>query len=363
MNIMLFSRILAKTGVGNHIDLLSDALQKQGHHVIVCSGTQDIELKNTQVRFIKVDTLSRNPVKVLKSIIHIRKIIQQNSIDVVHCHHRVAAIYMRLYRLFFKTPFVYTLHLANIPHDFFHRMLTFTGDRAIGVSQEVSDFMVEKFKVPAKNVVTVTNGVDETKLSLLSKEEAAAQRKAWNIPEENYVVVLHSRIDEVKNQLLVVEAVRQLDEHEKAKLTVVCSGEKKGDYYQKVVNAVEQYGLEDVFRFVGWVDTRSVVGIADFLLAPSINEGFMFSAVEAFMMNVPVARTRTAGFDDQKYCIPIDAYDTKDIVSLLKKLCVEGKEQYAERIGKAYTFAMQEFTADAMARKTAAVYQEVCGNE
>ena len=78
------------------------------------------------------------------------------------------------------------------------------------------------------------------------------------------------------------------------------------------------------------------------------------------MMKVPVARTRTAGFEEQKYCIPIDAYDPKDMVSLLKQVCETGKGHCAERIENAYAFAIQEFTADAMARKTVAVYQEVC---
>ena len=362
MNVMLFSRILARTGVGNHINLLSDALQKLGHNVIVCSGTKEIALENENVSFIKVDTMSRNPIKVWKSILHMRRIIKQYKIDVVHCHHRVAAIYMRIYRIFFKIPFVYTLHLANIPHDLLHRKLTFVGDRAIGVSLDVSNFMIDKLKVPANKVVTVPNGVDETKLAPLSAEEIAEQKQLWNIPKDNYVIVMHSRIDRVKNHLLLVEAINQLSEWEKARLTIVCSGEK-GRYYEQIMETATRYGIEDMFRFVGWVNTRSIVGIADLLIAPSINEGFMLSAIEAFMMQVPVARTKTAGFEDQVYCMPIDAYDPRDTVALLRQLCAEGKQIHRDRITQAYEFSMREFTAEAMARKSAAVYEEVCNNE
>ena len=363
MNGMLFSRILAKTGVGNHINMLSNALQKQGHHVVVCSGTEDLALQNEHVVFVKVDTLSRNPIKVWKSILHLRRVIHENAIDVVHCHHRVAAIYMKIYNLFFKIPYVYSLHLANVPCDFFHRACTFIGGRAIGVSQEVCEFMVEKLRIPKHKVVNVVNGVDESELYPLSYEERCEQKRTWDIPDNKYVIAMHSRIDKVKNHLLLVEALHQLNDTVKGKLVVVCSGEKGGQYYEAVKGKLEQYGLTEMFRFVGWTDTRKILGIADFLVAPSKNEGFMLSAVEAFMLKVPVARTETAGFKDQKYCIPIDGEDPTDMVTILRQLCCMGKEQYEQRIQAAYDFAMKDFTAVAMARKTVAVYQEVCCHE
>lgn len=44
MNIMLFSRIIAKSGVGNHMKLLSEELTRQGHKVVVVSSTNDLKL-------------------------------------------------------------------------------------------------------------------------------------------------------------------------------------------------------------------------------------------------------------------------------------------------------------------------------
>lgn len=44
MNIMLFSRICARTGVGNHIKELAEELMREGHKVVVVSGTNDINI-------------------------------------------------------------------------------------------------------------------------------------------------------------------------------------------------------------------------------------------------------------------------------------------------------------------------------
>ena len=360
MNIMLFSRILAKTGVGNHIDTLSDGLRKQGHNVIVVSGTQDIKLRNESVRFIKVDTLSRNPMKVMKTILHIHSIIKENSIEIVHCHHRVAAIYMRLYNIFYKTPYVYTLHSHNIPHDFLHRKLTFVGEKAIGVSSDVSNFLIEKLKVPSDKVATILNGVDNTKLLRMTEEEKICVKKEWGIPEDNKVVVMHSRIDEVKNHLLVVEAINQLSPEERKGVSIVCSGEKKGIYYDRVVETINHYGIADNFIFVGWTDTSKILGIADFLFLPSFKEGFPLSVVEAFFVGVPVARSKTGGFYDMKYCLPISSSDPSDMVDIIRKTLLYGTNEYKSIVDEAHKYAEENLTVTEMVKNTVKVYNEVC---
>lgn len=363
MNIMLFSRILAKTGVGNHINMLADALQRQGHNVIVVSGTQEIMMSNNQVEFIKVDTLSRTPWQIVKTIIHLHQIIRKYNIEIVHCHHRVAAIYMAIYTLFFKIPYVYTLHSSNIPHDFFHRILTFHGECAIGVSTEVSNFLVEKLGVPSDEVVTVLNGVDDRKLEIPSLEQIKLIKREWDIPEDSLVVALHSRIDKVKNHLLVVEAINRLTEEERQKVTVVCSGTQTGDYYNEVLTKIREYHLESNFRFVGWVDAWKILGVSDFLFMPSLYEGFGLSVAEAFLMRIPVVRTKTAGFRDVKYCIPISEHDPMDMVELIRDALNNGVSQYSTRVQAAYDFAKEQLTAGKMAENTLNVYRRVLNRD
>lgn len=44
MNILLMARIIAKTGVGNHVKQLSEELVNQGHKVWVIASTNDMEI-------------------------------------------------------------------------------------------------------------------------------------------------------------------------------------------------------------------------------------------------------------------------------------------------------------------------------
>ena len=138
MKILLFPRILAKTGVGNHVKQLSEELCRQGHSVTVVSSTKELDL-DENVEFIKLDADSKNPLRIGRVIMDLHKIIEERNIEIVHCHHRKASLIMRLYNIFYRMPFVYTSHLAKIPNNFIYRKMTFVGERAIAVSGEVSE--------------------------------------------------------------------------------------------------------------------------------------------------------------------------------------------------------------------------------
>ncbi|MBR3792000.1 MAG: glycosyltransferase family 4 protein [Clostridia bacterium] len=360
MNVLIFSRILEKTGVGNYIKQLSEQLNNEGHKVIVVSNTKKQDIADG-VGFIKIPAASNNPLKIISCVKKLREIIKKNNIDVVHCHHRKAALIMRIYNIFFSVPVVYTLHLANIPSDFIHRKMTFVGNKAIAISNEVREFLITKIKIPAKKIATVYNGVKV--IERLSDDEIIEIKKEWNIPDGKYVIVMHSRIDKVKNQIIVVEAINELPDSIKQQIIVVCSGEKTGQYYDELVDKINAYGLQKNFVFVGWVSAEKIFSVADFMFLPSTNEGFALSVAEAFMMRVPVARTKTAGYEEQKYCLPIKADSTLEIKEILCDLCVNGKDQYKEIIDKAYELAMKEFTIEVMTKRNIDVYKEVSGKK
>ncbi len=160
MRVLLFSRICARTGVGNHMRQLADELVLQGHSVWVVSGTNEQEIEDKDgLAFIKLPFTTKNPQTVIQNLKYLHRIIKDNHIDVVHCHHRVAALYMKFYRMFWKIPVVYTLHLAPVPHDVMHRIFTYVGDMAIAVSTEVADFLNKELDIPQKKIRIVLNGV------------------------------------------------------------------------------------------------------------------------------------------------------------------------------------------------------------
>lgn len=302
---------------------------------------------------------SKNPITINKSLNRIHQIIIDNQIEIVHCHHRMAGLFMKWYNLRWYIPYVWTLHLAPIPCDPIHRMMTSYGKRAIAISYEVGEFLKDGLKVPEKDIRYVLNGVDEKSLCPLNREEKVQLRKQMGIPADKVVVALHSRIDPVKNHEAVVEAVGMLTSDERGKLMVLCSGEKSGAYYEKIQNRISELGISDCFYFCGWMPTETVLGTADVLILPSLKEGFPLNCIEAMFMRVPVFRTKTSGYQDIKdYCVGMKDATAQTVLEHLRGI-LSRESLNEDRTNSAETFVRRNCTVKAMTEHTLAVYKDV----
>lgn len=266
---------------------------------------------------------------------------------------------MAWYNLRWKIPYIWTLHLAPIPCDPIHRVMTSYGYKAIAISREVGEFLKDGLKVPEKDIIYILSGVDESQLVPASVEEKAKAQEQLGIPPGKVVIALHSRIAPVKNHEAVVEAVSKLTLEERRRLVIVCSGEKCGDYYEKIQKMIEERDISDCFRFCGWVSAREILSSADALMLPSLQEGFPLNCIEAMFMRVPVIRTKTAGYDDMRaYCVGMED-TTSEIVLKHVRRVLSGEYLSKERTERAEAFVHEQCTVKAMAERTAAVYEDV----
>lgn len=361
MNILLMARIIEKTGVGNHIKQLSEELSRQGHNVWVVASTNKMEIGGQMYggTFTRIELRSKNPFSILKSLRELHTLIENNNIDIVHCHHRMAALFMAFYNLFWEMPYLWTLHLAPIPCGPIHRLMTNYGKKAIAISKEVGDFLQSGLNIPERDIAYVLNGVDESLLVPASQEERVQVRKQMEIADDQIVVALHSRIDSVKNHEAVVEAVGLLTPQERKKLVIVCSGQTVGNYYMMIRNRIDELGIGNCFRFCGWVTARTILSAADILMLPSLKEGFALNCIEAMFMGVPVVRTKTGGYENMKdYCIGMEDPSAQTVCYHLRRL-LSGKDLDYDRTERAKSFVQRKCTVKAMAASTVAVYQSV----
>ena len=67
--------------------------------------------------------------------------------------------------------------------------------------------------------------MNNSELERFSQEEIDSIRQSYGISQGEFVLALHSRIDAVKNQLGVAQAVKLLQPALRENLIVLCSGE------------------------------------------------------------------------------------------------------------------------------------------
>ena len=220
-------------------------------------------------------------------------------------------------------------------------------DTIIAVSQWVKQELVEKAHVKENRIVVIPNGVDHSSFYPRQRnEESVLFIQPFSI-KRPYVLFV-SRIDHpVKNQVKLIEAFGIFKERTKFPHRLVLAG---GDGDNAVVvkeAAASSPWRSDIF-FIGHFPVKSLPELyagADFVVIPSIYEGFGMGAVEAMACGVPVLCARAASLPETAehaalYFNPHDAQDMADrmvTVSTDRKIYNECRRLGLERV-KAFSW-------------------------
>lgn len=223
MNVLIMSKIFAKSGVGSHIMDLSEMLMERGNTVSIMSGTNDHEgfCKEKNIPFVHVE-FSMNPKRFLKNVGKIRRYIENKHIDIVHCHHRTCGFYMNIISKLTGVPFVWSNHLDNIPSDFIHRATTFYGKQAICVSTDLKNFCMDKLKIPEDKISVVYNGIHPENYQY----DAAYVRKfrTSHRLDDRKVIGLLARMSPVKGHQHLINAISMIPSSKLENYAVVLFG-------------------------------------------------------------------------------------------------------------------------------------------
>lgn len=360
MRILILSQIITKSGVGRYIQQITQRFIDDGDEVFLLTYSCDLELsKNAKVETFQYSE-SKNPLKIWKNYRQLKKIIRENAIDVVYIQHRIVGIYVSIYNLLHRNiPTVYVLHTAKLEqNNFVKKLFTNTGDLSIAISSEVEECLIRTLGVKKEKIRKVYNGVDHSLLAPLSKEERRELKKKWNVPTDKTIICMHGRIDYVKGHDILVQALAKMSEDYRNRIHIIVSGETNTNYYDVLRTHIAREKLDNYFTFVGWANTREVVGISDLMVAPSRREGFPLNVLEAFFMKVPVIRSRTGGFLDMEgICTGIDIDDNEMLLeNICKYLC--NPEPFRIMASNAYEWAQEHATIDKMAGYVKTVFEE-----
>lgn len=223
MKILLMSKIFVHSGVASHIMDLSKNLIERGHSVwIMSSNNLNSEFcKQNGLLYVEMD-FSMHPLRFVKNIFEIKRFIETNGIDVVHCHHRTCSFYMRAINSIMKVPFVWTNHLNNIPSDIIHRKTTFYGQQAICVSSDLKDFCIEKLKIPTSKISVVYNGITPQRYKYDEKYVAEFKQK-YNLGKKK-VIGLLARMDPIKGHIHLINAISNIQINKISNCVIVFYG-------------------------------------------------------------------------------------------------------------------------------------------
>jgi len=192
-------------------------------------------------------------------------------------------------------------------------------DRIIAVSDWVKQELIDRAHVKENRIEVVPNGIDHTSFYPRQRNEESVlliQPFSFKRPYVLYV----SRIDHpVKNHIRLIEAFGIFKETTKFPHRLVLAGGDSNNAILVKEAAAASAWRNDIF-ITGHFPTTSLPELyagADFVVIPSMYEGFGMAVVEAMACGVPVLCARAASLPETAehaalYFDPVNAEDMAD---------------------------------------------------
>lgn len=199
-NILMLLMKLDIGGAETHVAELSKELVKRGYNVIAASngGVYTKELEDAGIKHYIVPLQNKNPGNVMKSFKLIKKIIEDEKIDIVHSHARIPSFIAGRLHKKMGFPFVTTAHWV-FTTKYGLKYITNWGQKTIAVSEDIKEYLMKNYHIPENDITVTINGIDTDKFSPDTDSDEIS--KELGIGKEDNTIVYVSRMDEDRSRV------------------------------------------------------------------------------------------------------------------------------------------------------------------
>lgn len=257
--------------------------------------------------------IERNPYKLknLKAIKELKKIIDKENYDIIHCHTPMGSVITRLAARHARkngTRVIYTAHgfhfykgapvinwLLFYPVEKYLAKYT---DTLITINKEDYELAKSKFGRRCKDIEYVPGvGIDTKKFNIaMSGKEKLELRKKIGLKKNDFVLICVARLDKNKNQGFLIDIMKKIvSKNKNIHLLLVGPDEFNGKYQRET----KRYKLENNIHFLGRrEDVPQLLSISDIAVSASKREGLPVNIIEAICCNLPVIALKCRGIKE-----------------------------------------------------------------
>lgn len=208
--------------------------------------------------------------------------------------------------------------------------------------------------------------IDRSKLNIIAPGTVASNLKPKpifeaDITRERPYILFVGTLEPRKNLLRVLRAFQELIKKGLKSHRLVIAGAQGWGKFQ-IGEYMVQLGIEDYVELTGRVDDERLFGLyqgADFLLMPSLYEGFGLPLVEAMAFGLPVISSNVSSMPEVvgDAGLLVNPLDTKAIECAMSSLVQN--QQLKQELGEKAILQAQNFSWDLAAYKLLKIFQQL----
>lgn len=289
-NILVFTRTMGLGGTENVVLMLCEILKPVVKKVVVCScgGLNTEKLDRMGIVHYAIPDIENKSIKTIRTVSKIlKKIVKEEKIDIIHTHHRMAAFYVSVLKLYKRCILVSTAHNTFKDKKFLTRY-AYKHSNMIACGEMVKRNLVEHYRLNKEQVTTIHNAVKEFGQNITIDPILRSSQ------EEGYTLVGNiGRLSEQKGMKYFIEAIPTvLNKCPQTKFFIVGSGEKESELKE----LANKLNIGKSLIFMGYrPDIQNVMSQLDFIVLSSLWEGLPLTPIEAFSVKKTIVATAVDG--------------------------------------------------------------------
>ncbi|MBI6873474.1 glycosyltransferase [Clostridium aciditolerans] len=311
LRVLMLIDALNVGGTETHVLNITKKLMDMGIYVVVATsgGPMEVVMRSYGIKVIKIpidgDYISNKKkfgmVKILKTI------IDEEKINVIHCHLFASMqLASELYRMY-KIPYVVTVHGLFYPNNIFYSTCI-QASKVIAVSKPVREMLYNKLGDRIRNkIVIIPNGISSDLVNNSYRDIDI--RKELNIPKSAGILCYCSRLDWNKTnvaRVLLFSFTQLLEDYHNLHVIVIGDGPGR-ESLEKEAQVINEMADRDVVHMIG-----TKVDVIPYYLQSNIIIGTARVALEGMMCKKPVIAIGNQGYtgivDENRKDIQWDMY-------------------------------------------------------
>lgn len=289
---------------------LVEGLREKFDFILVVAGEGPFS-KEARSEGIEVKVVPMREMGTSSAIIALSSFLKEKQAKIVHTldirsnflgrlaakRARVPAVVATRHEMYYSAGFDFGKKVRRFLYLLLDRLTAHFCDLFIVVSRAIEQELIRWERIPPRKIKLIYNGIDlremDRRASVLPRDEVANR---LGLDESHLVVGSVGRLISEKGYETLVLAARAIV-RSFPKVCFLLVG--KGSDRQRLQELVEEFGLEDRFRFLGFQEEPlRFVNLFDVFVLPSIHEGFGLTVLEAMAFQKPVVATRVGGIPE-----------------------------------------------------------------
>ncbi len=324
-----------------HLITLCNALA--GHHQITVVAPSWMSGRfDAAITVVPFDGLLKSRFNVM-TIVKLHQLLTKIKPDIVHVHGSKSASLVAIPLLFDAFTRVATVHGIKRQIGLFRHF-----DHIIAVSEAVKKQILSdpRTRIASSKVTVILNGV-------ACRSRDVILSPITHVPP---IVLAIGRLARVKGFDVLIEAWTRVKD---ARLQITGDGPER----EQLEALVKKHNLQERVMLLGHrADIQDLLTQSDLMVISSRREGMPLVLAEALHAECPVVSTAVGGMVGFLPESALTRSENPEALAAKINEALSDLPGYSKRLEPLYRFARTEMTVEAMARKTANVYEQVVGS-